>query len=583
MRHRLIVLISMLVLAVSAGVAQQQPNQTQARRPARDSASTPQGTASIAGRVLSVDTGRPVKRARVIASAGGGQSRAESTDDQGRFRFGGLPAGAYTIRASKSGFVEAIYGQRRPLQPGTAVQLADGQALAAVDFRLIRGAVITGRILDEDGEPLVRALVSVERYQYVRGERQLTAAGGDQTDDRGQYRIFGLPPGEYYVSASTTTLAQQLGRGFQVAIAGVTGGRGGGRGGFGIAPAQDADPTGYAPTYYPGAITAADATKLTVAPGQELGGIDFQVQLVAMSTVRGFVMGADGPASVLLAPQESNGGRRGRILRTGSEADGSFMIANVPPGHYTAVARSGGRGGTPRMGTLSVNVTGENISGVTIALQAGISMSGYITVESAGTPSPTDYSTFRVDAPEVSPLPFGGGPGGTGARAEKNGRFQIDNLFPGEHYVRVSGQGAWTLKSISIAGRDVTDDTIDLHAGQSLDNLTVVLTDRTTAVDGTVRDGSGTPLPALTVVAFSSDPQYWRPQSRQIQAVRTDQSGVFHLRNLPPGEYELAVVDSVEQGEWFDPSFLQQIRSGAKRLTLSEGETKTQDLTGPGL
>jgi hypothetical protein len=147
----------------------------------------------------------------------------------------------------------------------------------------------------------------------------------------------------------------------------------------------------------------------------------------------------------------------------------------------------------------------------------------------------------------------------------------------------VSGQGAWTLKSISIAGRDVTDDTIDLHAGQSLDNLTVVLTDRTTAVDGTVRDGSGTPLPALTVVAFSSDPQYWRPQSRQIQAVRTDQSGVFHLRNLPPGEYELAVVDSVEQGEWFDPSFLQQIRSGAKRLTLSEGETKTQDLTGPGL
>ncbi len=289
------------------------------------------------------------------------------------------------------------------------MELAEGRAIGNLDLRLTRGAVITGRVLDEDGEALVRAIVAVERYQYVRGERQLVAAGGGVTDDRGQYRVFGLAPGDYYVNASTPGGPQGPGRGMQAfAIAGD--GRGG-RGFFGGAP-DDPDPVGYAPTYYPGVINASDAGKVTVGPGQELEGIDFQAQLVTLATVRGFVVGADGPVSVLLAPQASGGMRRGQILRGGSQGDGSFSIFSVPPGRYTAVARSGGRGGAEKMGTQNVNVTGDNVAGLTIALQPGVSLSGYITVESAGTPAPDDYSTFRVDAPDVSPLPFGGGPGG---------------------------------------------------------------------------------------------------------------------------------------------------------------------------
>src|SRR5206468_5450232 len=120
--------------------------------------------------------------------------------------------------------------QRRRLQPGTPVTLADGQELATIDLRVVRGGVITGRVLDEDGEPLARAVVTVQRYQYVRGERQLSPAGGDQTDDRGQYRVFGLPPGDYYVSATAGGLAQFLGRGLQVATGAFAAGGRGGRG-----------------------------------------------------------------------------------------------------------------------------------------------------------------------------------------------------------------------------------------------------------------------------------------------------------------------------------------------------------------
>jgi hypothetical protein len=385
------------------------------------------------------------------------------------------------------------------------------------------------------------------------------------------------------VSATAGGLAQILGRGFQFAAGALAGAGRGGRGAFfGGPPVEDAEPVGYAPTYYPGVTSAADATKVTVAPGQELGGIDFQVQLVAMSTVSGTVIGSSGPVPVMLVPQDRGGVFRRQVLRAGSQADGSFAIANVPPGHYTAIARSGGRGEDPRIGTQAVTVAGDNVTGISIALQPGVSLAGYITVESSGTPAPVDYSGFRVDAPDVDPLPFvGGGPNTSGSRAEKNGAFQINGLLPGRHYIRVNGQGSWSLQSVSVAGRDVTDEPVDLKSGQNVDSVSIVLTDRSTQVTGTVRDAEGNPVQQITVIAFSADQQYWHSQSRQIQAVRVDQSGVFHLRGLPPGDYSVAAVDDAEEGEWFDPSYLEGIRTGAKRLSLSEGESATLDLKAP--
>src|SRR3982751_2649087 len=322
-----------VVLAISSVFAQPpqgQAPQGQAQRGggaqgmARDGAAQPQGTGVLSGRLLTADTGRPVKRARIAVTgnaAGGGRGGASTTtDEQGRYSLGGLAAGSYNVAASKGGFVDAIYGQRRPMQPGTPVQLGDGQAIANVDLRLTRGGVITGRVVDEDGEALARGLVTVQRYQYVRGERQLTPAGGDQTDDRGQYRVFGLPPGDYYVSAATTGLGEMLGRGLQQLAAGM-GALGGGRGGRGIGPGAFAgcgapgepEPTGYAPPYFPGVVSAPEAGRIQVGPGQEVSGIDFQIQLVPLITVTGIVTGAEDNVAVMLMPQESAGGAMARL------------------------------------------------------------------------------------------------------------------------------------------------------------------------------------------------------------------------------------------------------------------------------
>src|SRR5207247_10594600 len=193
------------------------PRDTSARKEAPP---TPAGR--IIGRVLAADSGRPVKRARVFATAAelpGG--RAMLTDENGAFDLTELPAGRYTLTVSKSGFISLSYGQRRPLQAGTPLQLGDGQQLKGVDFQLPRGSAIAGRVLDEDGDAMPGVAVRVMRYQYQQGERRLTPAGSAQTDDRGQYRVWGLMPGDYYVSAVARTLNP----------AGGGGGRGGARGG----------------------------------------------------------------------------------------------------------------------------------------------------------------------------------------------------------------------------------------------------------------------------------------------------------------------------------------------------------------
>jgi protocatechuate 3,4-dioxygenase beta subunit len=559
-------------------------------------------TASISGRVLSAETGRPLKRAQVTISGSGRGGRSTVTDDQGVYSVAGLSAGSYMITATKNGYVDAIFGQRHPLQAGTPLPLDNNQQANNVDLRLIRGGVITGRVLDEDGEPLMRAAVSIQRYQYMQGSRQLTAAGANQTDDRGVYRVFGLPPGDYYVSVNVAGMGQFLGRGMQAASGAAfstVGGRGGrGFGGFGVV---EEEPSGYAPTFYPGVVSVSDAGKVTVGPGQEVGSIDFQIQLVPYATVSGVIAGGDNGSpfvTVTLAPQDTNTRNplSGTVMNGRTTANGAFTIPNVPPGHYLAIARSGGRQGESLIGVQQVAVNGQNIGGVAIMLQSDITMSGNITVETSGTPAPTDYSAFRIDAPEVNPLPFVGGPGGRGggtntsARAAVNGSFSVPNLVPGKHYVRITGQGlnagmttgtSWNLKSVLVNGLDVTDSGVDLKPGENLDSVTIVLTDRMAMITGTVYDGTHTPVPALTVIAFPSDERYWTPQSRWIQAGRTDQNGVYRMRALPPGEYLLLVTDNVEQGEWFDPSYLEQVRGAATRVAVNDGDQKTQDLVAP--
>ena len=217
--------------------------------PVRDQGQQPTGTAIIRGRVLSAEGGTPVRRAQIRAtSADARAGRLATTDAQGRFELKDLPAGRWTLTASKAGFVTLQYGQRRPFESGQPIEIRDGEMLDRADISLPKGSAITGHVFDEFGDAVAGARVQVLRYQLQQGIRRLVpAGGGDQSDDTGAFRIFGLAPGDYYVSATLRS----------------------GPGG------DSADGTVYAPTYYPGTGSLAEAQRVTLSIAQEQGNVNF--------------------------------------------------------------------------------------------------------------------------------------------------------------------------------------------------------------------------------------------------------------------------------------------------------------------
>jgi len=530
----------------------------------------------IAGRVVAADTGRALRHARVVAG-GGGRPHAASTDEQGRYRITGLTAGSYIVSAAKSGFVDGAFGQRRSSGTGTPVELADAQQAANIDIKLARGGVVTGHVLDEEGEPLARAVVTVLRQQYVRGQKQLTPAGTDQTDDRGQYRVFGLPPGDYFVSANAGGVEQGVRQ-----ILGDFGG------------AQQPESSGYAPTYYAGVTSAADAARVKLAAAQEVTGIDFQIQVVPFATVKGVVVG--GSATVMLLSDEAGagglaglagrgGGGRGGFgpllgggLRAVTRPDGSFSIPNVAPGKYTIIARGdAGPNGPSRTAMQPLVVAGEEVN-VALNPSPGVQLGGTITFEAAGSPPASGFSGFRV-----MPVPLGAVaalPGGRGARPgdiTQNGQFTITDVTPGLYSIRASAPRGWAMKAVFVDGREVTDSPIEVKS-ENVTGLNVIFTDRISSLSGNVRDARGTPIGDVTVIAFPADDRLWMPQSRQILSARTDQAGAYRLASIPAGDYLVIALDDVEPGEWFDPAFLDQIRGRATKVKIEEGEQRTQDL-----
>jgi carboxypeptidase family protein len=576
-----------LVLAVgtaptlSQGVARDTPAQQ------RDKPAAASGR--ISGRVLSTDNARPITRAlvRLVAQELPG-GRTALTDNSGAFEFTELPTGRYTLTASKAGYVGLSFGQRRPLQAGTPLQLTDGQELKGVDFRLPRGSVITGHVYDENGDPLPGAAVRAGRYQYGQGQRQLVPAGTGQTDDRGEYRIWGLNPGEYYISAIARNPGVPAGRGFAAQMgplgpgAFLTRGRGAPPAGDGR---DDVEQEAYAPTYFPGVPSVNEARAVTIGLAAEVAGVDFNVLLVRSSRISGRVTNADGSAAsagnVNLIPEGATGrggGPLGGNYGSRIQDDGVFSIVNVPPGRYVLRARGDGPRSRddyvpPQFALLPLTVNGD-ISNLNVALGMGATISGTVTFQATQSRQPPQIGQFRIVASLVDRSDMG--PNST-ARIEQDGTFLLVGIPAGSLWLRSQATGNWSLKSAIVEGRETIDAPFEVRAGDKITGAELTLIDRQAEINGTVTDAQGLAVTDYTVLAFPADSALWRPQARQIVTARPDQTGNFQLRGLPPGDYYVATIDPAEQGEWFEPAFLEQHRGGATRVRLGEGDTRTQN------
>lgn len=595
-RHVLLLAPAAIVvtgLVVSAGQTSGRPQSPARDTPAQRTPPAPAPKGRISGRVVTADTGRPVRQVRILVTTPEiPNGRSAMTDDEGRYEIKELPAGRYTVNASKAGFITLSYGQRRPRQAGTPLQLADAQQLSGIDFSLPRGSAVAGHIYDETGEPLVGASVRVLRYQYAQGRRQLMPTGSAQTDDQGYYRVWGLNPGEYYISAQVRSFGG--GRGIPVPPGAVAwrgaAGAGGGSPGAPLGILADnlllpglqplADAVAYGPAYYPGAPTIAGAQAIRLDLAAEALNIDFRVVPVRMARLAGRVTKVNGaPATggaILLQADTGQGlrGGPGDVLAGPVQADSSFSIANVPPGTYALQFRDNPND-VPQFTVERLTFADGEVRDMDVTLVAGGSIAGTVTFQATQSSVATGMNQGRVMTQAVDDLTASPP---VSSRIERDGAFTIDGVSPGSHWLRWQGGArGWALKSITVAGRDVTDSPIEIKSGQKLTGVAIVLTDQLSEVSGTVTDASGTPIAELTVLAFPSDAELWRPQSRHIMTARPDQNGRYQIRGLPPGEYYLATIDPVEQGEWFEPAFLEQYRAMATRVTIGDGDIKTHD------
>jgi hypothetical protein len=515
----------------------------------------PAGTSVIRGVVMS-DAGAPVRRAQVRANVSGMPgSRATTTDAQGRFELRDLPAGRWTVSASKPGFVTQRYGQRRPFETVSPLELGDGQRVQA-DFALLRGGVINGRVQDDLGDPVANARVMVQRRQMIDGRRRMVNVGvTDETDDTGAFRLYGLAPGEYYVSAILRANPSE----------------------------QPGDTTGYAPTYYPGTGNSNEAQRVAVGAGEEVS-IGFSLLPVRLVRVSGTVVSQGGDAvggMVQLMSANDTGEGQMNILAGGIQGDGSFTIANVAPGSYVLNARSGariggGRGG-PReasaveIGSVPLVVGDSDVSGVAINLTRGASIAGTVVTEGN---SQLNLSTLRISARQIRNAP---GQAFNASGVGANGSFQLSTLT-GTVALRVENVPAqWMVKSVVIGPTDVTDGAFELRGTEQITNARIVVTDRVSELNGTVSLGKQD-AKDYSVVAFAEDATRWAFPTRFVRMARPNSQGGFTVRGLPGETYLVAAVDSLEEGEWQDPEFLERLRDAATRVTLRDGETKTVSL-----
>jgi hypothetical protein len=521
------------------------------------------GTAVLRGHVTAVD-GTPLRRAQVRAFSQEGRGGGVSTTDaQGKFEIKELPAGRYTISASKAGYVTMQFGQRRAEQPsGTILDVLDKQIVEKIALALPRGGVVVGRVFDEFGEPIAGVQVSAVRSRYIGGARRMTSSGGDTSDDQGSFRIYGLAPGDYLISG---TLRSQ---------------------GMMMMPGPGTGSTeveGFAPGYYPGTPNMAEAQRVSVKGGQELTGINFALPATRLLRVRGRVTAANGEPAVsmmiMATPADPADVMRTMSTFAQTRGDGTFQLVGLAPGTYTLTARSMMNPMALEAGQARITVGTDDLDNVLITISAGAVASGVVRTDD-GSPLPVRAQLIRVMATPADPLPepmMGGAP----PSVNEDGTFQMTGLF-NRRLIRgtfAEATAEWFLKGVYWRDQDVTDTPIEFVPGQNVDGLEIVFTKKATELTGLVRDDKGQAVIDSAIVIFPGDASRWTFQSRYLRTTRVDQDGRFRLKNLPPhDDYRVIAVRDLEEGRWSDPEFLEAVRDLAARVSLGEGQTVVQDL-----
>ena len=507
---------------------------------------------TVQGKVIQDPGEQPLKKANVQLM---GQGQDESgnysaaTDAEGYFKIEDVKPGRYSIRLERAGFVEADKrgGHKKSLV------LEPGRETKDLVLRMHAAAVVTGKILDSDGDPMPNVAVNVIRYGSTSSRRNFQANGYGSTNDLGEYRIGGLGPGRYLITAAAPS---SLGQTSQPEKKDVS-----------------KEETIYTTTYYPGTADKSQAVPLEIHAGEEVP-INFGLATTRAFRVRGTVvkLPPGNFASVMLRSRDDTGSEVG--MKTVS-TDGSFEFRDVPPGSYTVtlIVVTVPDMRMAKSNQTHIEVSNGDVDGVHIEPVPGGEVRGQFRMDKSQKIDWSQLSVFLSSDEEVG-LAVSDGNRPSFAQVKNDGSFEMKNVPSGTYRVIV-GSSSQTLrdyftKSVNLGGKDVADSGFALSGATY--TLDVMLSAQGGTIEGTVLDSADHAVAYATVVSVPSAEHRKRPDLYQQDT--TDQQGHFSLRGLNPGEYTVLAWEDLEDN-YRDPEFLKSYEGRGHSVRLDEGERKS--------
>jgi len=509
--YRILPFLSLLVLCTAVCAAQ---------TPARDSSASISGRVTIGGKGVA---GITVVVSAMNSSYGDNKPIAKTaTDDDGNYRLTGISPGRVMITPIAKAFVPGTGS--KPL--GKSMLVAEGESITKIDFALVHGGVITGRITDAQGNPIIGEQVSMSFENTPNASRQLITWDGpkNKTDDRGIYRVYGLEAGNYKVSVGQSSSS--------------VGGRDILMGG-----------SPYVKTFYPGVLEESKATIIELKEGAEITGIDITPGKSAEGfSAAGTVVDAESGrpvANVSIAYSsftEANQPISGMIF-TGVRTDtsGKFRFEGIRPGRYAAFSVPYGQDNTTYCEPTPFEISDGDVTGIEIKLRPGGTISGVAVIENNSDPAIAALLKRIVLYAFVHPKGAGAPSMGRG-QINPDSSFRLVGLAPGKAIIGIEGfpvpPKGLTIARTELDGVD-QEEGIEMAPGAQISGVRVVFSYGSGSMRGEVKIEGGV-LPEGTIFHL-----YMRPgsgdDSKFTPRIDVDARGRFASENISPGTYELSL------------------------------------------
>jgi hypothetical protein len=556
--------------------------------------------ATIEGIVVRVGTSEPISGAQLtVVRALGPQPLPTSTtpavplgpippvttDRQGKFLIRDLDPGSYRITAARNGYAKQEYGQRVAGSQGTTISVIPGQNLKDITFNLTPAGNVSGRVRDFSGEPVTGLQVQLLRAAYnPQGQRTLQTAGTARTDDRGEYRMYWITPGRYYLSVGIGPPNVVLNLG-------------------GATSSNEVPTKPYPTTYYPGTIDSSKASVIDIPPGAEVSAIDVVMSQFDLFRVRGRIVdSATGRpprnTNISLVPRQNVGSipvltSLPNTAPPYNPATGTFEVRDVAPGSYWLRATMGADFSAPvpantnartvndllttvlgsqQTTQIPLDVSNADVEGVTLVLSPGVSVAGRLRVEGQEVSSVDGYDRIRIQLRPtnntnpglVRPQPL-----------NADGSFTLENVTPGEYrIVANTPRPDMYLKDARLDSTDILSQPW-VVSGPVSGTLSIVLANGAGQLEGNLTNDKSEPVRGIQAVLI---PDRSRDRTELYRTATTDQNGHFTMRGIQPGDYKIFAWESIEQFSYYDPEVLVQFEQKGKAVTIGESAKPTVEV-----